>query len=170
MKISESTRQQITAAKQRITAAQGEIGRLMANRQPDGKRQQREERISELQRSIAGAQGLIGDLQRRLPMQEAVEAAAEAMIAQMTADEQAKTAADRAAHDQAVRAAALAEWLRVPGQTEGGFAAAWSAIAQQIATQRAVEAGAVESEANHAAPMRQAAADALAARYGGKTL
>lgn len=169
MKISESMRQQITAAKERITAAQGEIGALMAkDRQPDGKRQERQERIAVLQRQITSAQGQVSDLQRRLPMQEAVEAAAEQIEHDLAEKERQQAAADRTAHDQAVRAAALAEWLKVPGQTEGGFAAAWSGIAHQIANNRAVAAGAVESQADHLAPMRQAAADALAARYGVK--
>lgn len=167
MKVSESMKQQIVSARERITAAQSEIGQLMAkNRQPDGKRQQREERVSELQRQIAGAQSVISDLQRRLPMQEAVERAHDAMIAQMAADEREKARADRAAHDAAVKQAALQEWLKVPGQSETGFNAAWGQIAQQIATNRAVAAGAAETVVDHLAPIRQAAADALAARYG----
>lgn len=167
MKVSEVMKQQITAAKQRITAAQQEIGQLMAkDRQPDGRRREREERVAVLQRQIAGAQGQVSDLQRRLPMQEAVEVAAEQIEHDLAEKERQQAAADRAAHDQAVRSAALAEWLKVPGQTQTGFESAWSGIAQQIATNRAVAAGAAETVVDHLAPIRQAAADALAARYG----
>lgn len=168
MKVSESMKAQITAAKQRITAAQSEIGQLMAK----GQQQTRPEhektanRISELQRKIASAQGVISDNERRLPMMEATEKAAEAIERDLTEKERQQAAADRAAHDQAVRSAALAEWLKVPGQTQTGFESAWSGIAQQIATNRAVAAGAAETVVDHVAPIRQAAADALAARYG----
>ena len=173
---SEQTRAAIEAQRNQINEAESRIAvlhRQLRNHSPNDQRRRvnKEEagkEILRLEDSISNMQGRIELMQSSLPALIASEQAHDAMIAKQEADQRATEAADRAAHDAAVKAAALAKWLTVPGQSEVGFESAWPAIAQRIAVDRAVEAGTAESERAHDAPFRMMAINALAVAYGRK--
>jgi len=85
-------------------------------------------KIRSVEEGIKALQNGIDNMQTHLRLLIISENAHDVMIAKQEAEDRERAAADQAAHEAAVKAAAVAEWLKVPGQTQASFETAWPQI------------------------------------------
>lgn len=140
MKESTQLKGLIAENRQKIAALRQQIGKLAGRRAGVAESLAIQSQIVSLRQGIRSLENSIENLERRLHQVEPLENMLDWMQAQAEQAQRERREAAEAAHGAALRSVALAEWLKVPGQTQAGFDQVWPAMAAKIATEQATNA------------------------------
>ena len=167
IKESDQLKALIAENRTKIAAYRVEIAKLANKRAGTIESLQIQNQIVSRRQGIKSLEMSTERLQDRLAQIVPLEAVLSKIQAQTARQQADREQAAELAHLDAIRAA-LAEWLRMPGQTEQGFNAAWPAMAARIATEAATDVAAELHADTQQTPNTTAAivTDLLAAKYG----